>query len=163
MQHAFHDLRGSDGPPEIEEFLDMSNLDIWGTERIRTPSSLCLPIPRYVPRGSETITQPLYVDYGFASLEHCSKLFTDRADTQRIVFTMIEAGRTGGRSEQLSVTSGVNAFSMDLGLSMYDTAQGLMDQFQRELENKPVPGPDITTLKSIIASRKAAGDEHRTT
>ena len=104
-------------PPQIEDFLGSSNLNIWGTDRLKTPPNLDLPIPRYCVQspsrgnlqganaGSQAIgvSSPENINYAFASLEHISDLVERWGDLD-VVYFFIEAGRTGGRREGLRIS-----------------------------------------------------------
>lgn len=98
--------------PRILQFLQSSNLDIWGTERLQTPTELALDIPQHAFRrhsGSSTSETPLQslVDYTFTSLEHRSSLsipFRQAGSWSDLTYTSIEAGKIGGRSSLLSLS-----------------------------------------------------------
>ena len=122
----------NDVPQELSEFLASSNLNVWGTDRLKTPPSLRLPTPRYsIPDASVTRTaipqaspSPNYVDYTFASLEHRSGLVELGRD-YNLVYSVIEAGRTGGRREELSVMAHKTG-SENQGMNLYEVAQKII-------------------------------------
>ena len=129
-------------PQELGEFLASSNLEVWGTGRLKTPPGLRLPIPRYSTseassKGSAKSqvalsefdpVSPIYVDYTFASLEHRSELVELRP-AHDLVYSIIEAGRTGGRREELSVVV-QRTGSKHQGISLYEVAQNLITKSQ---------------------------------
>ena len=94
--------------PALQEFIQSSNLDVWGNERLATPNSLSLTIPGYAIRSvkdphNSGYAQGVSVDYTFASLEHHSRIGSSFSQDTDINYTIIEAGRTGGRREELSI------------------------------------------------------------
>lgn len=124
--------------PPIDEFLERSNLNIWGTDRLKTPSNLTLAVPQYSiqdpPRSNPKdvnadaqVTRPstpLYVDYAFAALEHRCNL-SERRGIFKIEYYVIEAGRTGGRKEGLRLTGHPTAVQ-DPGTALTEVANGLI-------------------------------------
>ena len=98
--------------PQIESFVGNSNFSIWDTERLQTPPSLSLSIPAlavqahpgFDPKAHET----LLVEYTSLGLEHRSSLTTPYRDSDvwpTLTYTNIEAGRLGGRRDELSLHS----------------------------------------------------------
>ncbi|KAL8824118.1 MAG: hypothetical protein Q9191_005285 [Dirinaria sp. TL-2023a] len=135
MYAIFDNLSGV--PQELDEFLASSNLDVWGTDRLKTPPGLRLPIPKYCPSEASStglaksqvaptsdLTAPIYVDYAFTSLEHRSNLVELQA-AHNLVYSIIEAGRTGGRREELLVTAQGKA-SKNQGMILYEAAQKMI-------------------------------------
>ena len=104
--------------PQVAEFLASSNLNIWGTDRLKTPQNLTVPTPCYsisnrsgedqqdhYSKEESTRTNALEdVEYTFVSLEHRSDL-VERRLGHDVVYSVIEAGRTGGRREGLRIVS----------------------------------------------------------
>lgn len=101
--------------PAIQTFLAESNFDIWGTERLKTPPTLKLSIPKYsfhrssqqssgdeADSSSVTKTCSEHTEYEFASLEHRASLGHRSGDLD-VLYSVIEAGRTGGRREGLQL------------------------------------------------------------
>ena len=94
--------------PRIQQFVHDSNLDIWGTERLRTPTALTLDIPHLALR-SHTVAnhkkpQAVLAEYTFTSLEHHSELripFRANEPRMNVMYTSIEAGKIGGRRDEL--------------------------------------------------------------
>lgn len=123
--------------PPIDDFLERSNLNVWGTDRLKTPPNLTLAIPQYSiqdpPRSNPGDANadahitgpsaPLYVDYAFAALEHRCNLSERRGDF-KIEYYVIEAGRTGGRKEGLRLTGHPTAVQ-DPGAALIEVANGL--------------------------------------
>ena len=98
--------------PCITAFVGNSNLNIWGTERLSTPLGLSLSIPAlavqshhgFDPKAHES----LLVDYASLSLEHQSSLmfpYQDPDSWPTLSYTNVEAGRIGGRRDELSLHS----------------------------------------------------------
>lgn len=105
--------------PEIEKFLEASSLRVAGNQRLRTPKSLTVLIPAHTIRpfpaasnDSKTANsgpplggaaQPgVSVEYTFTSLEHRSVVAGLDADSGfRMQYSIVEAGETGGRRDEL--------------------------------------------------------------
>ncbi|KAL6713273.1 hypothetical protein ACLMJK_008738 [Lecanora helva] len=124
--------RGLD--PAIASFIESSNLDIWGTGRLKTPNSLLISIPPHslgpLPAGvSADGVENEPVEYTFASLEHNSELgvpFRQPGSWADLTYTCIEGGRIGGRRDELGMkqprepskaihtASGENAVATDI-------------------------------------------------
>ena len=97
--------------PCLVDFINASNFDIWGSERLRTPNNLRISIPTCLIPGFEenepsTVDGLLPIDYKFAGLEHRSDLNLPLLGSNRPQYTTIEAGRLGGRREELAVSLG---------------------------------------------------------
>ena len=98
--------------PSIEQFIQNSKLDIWGTGRLKTPCDLTLSIPPHALGPShDSLTfrgfENENVRYTFASLEHRSKIgvpFHQPGSWADLTYTSIEAGKIGGRRDELVVT-----------------------------------------------------------
>lgn len=99
--------------PSISTFIEHSNLNVFGQERLRTPTSLTISIPshaiRPVPRTKNDATNKtigsgigsdIPVNYTFARLEHRSS-FSGKLSAASVRYTVIEAGKTGGKREEL--------------------------------------------------------------
>ena len=98
--------------PCIATFVRNSNLKIWGTERLSSPLGLSLSIPAlavqshrgFDPKAHES----LLVDYASLGLEHRSSLtflYQDIDSWPTLSYTNVEAGRIGGRRDELSLHS----------------------------------------------------------
>ena len=98
--------------PQLKDFVDASKLDVWGSGRLRTPNRLQLSIPScLIPdaEGKDSFGDDdglVQINYIFASLEHRSDLNLPVLGTNRPQYTSIEAGRTGGRREELGIDLG---------------------------------------------------------
>ena len=100
--------------PRIADFIQNSNLDVAGTERLKTPTNLTINIPSHTLRSDQTFKKPdtgilpsIRVDYTFSSLAHRSKLsmpFRQAGSWSTITYNTTEAGRIGGRSSSLSLS-----------------------------------------------------------
>lgn len=94
--------------PSIFEFVQNSNLNVWGTSRIQTPANLSLSIPMRALRADSSFAGPsalddngqLPVKYGFAGLDHRSLLHFQYRGLE-VTCTTIEAGQTGGRRTEV--------------------------------------------------------------
>ena len=97
--------------PSIELFIQNSNLDIWGPGRLKTPTDLTLSIP---PHALGNVNDPSFtaklkkneLQYTFASLEHRSEMeipFSQPKSHAELTYTTIEAGKIGGRRNELSL------------------------------------------------------------
>ena len=87
-----------------------SNLGIWGTERLRTPTEITLEIPLHAMRShtlpAEENPTPVLAEYTFTNLEHHSELripFRERDSRTDLTYTSIEAGKIGGRRDELAL------------------------------------------------------------
>lgn len=96
---------------QIKQFVQDSNLDIWGTGRLRTPTSLTISIPPHSlgpisdGRSSEGFERE-QVEYTFASLEHRCEIgvpFHQPGSWADLTYTSIEAGKIGGRRDELGL------------------------------------------------------------
>lgn len=95
--------------PEILAFIEASDLDIWGSDRLKTPSSLALCVPIYTAKGTRDTgsgeNQPERqkpTEYILTGLEHRTQLLAELEGFQ-YEYTVIEAGRVGGRREEFRV------------------------------------------------------------
>ena len=98
--------------PSIHQFINDSNLDIRGTSRLKTPAGLSLVIPLHsvgqIHDGSTTTgsvqEKHIQVEYEFASLDHRSEIqvpMHEPGSSAILTYTVIEAGKVGGRREEL--------------------------------------------------------------
>ena len=90
----------------IHDFVEASNLNIWGEDRLKTPASLQLSIPPHAirprrgpPSLSQTPGSETNVDYVFAGLSHRSSFQVEYLE-YNLEYSIIEAGRTGGRRDE---------------------------------------------------------------
>lgn len=99
--------------PRIQQFIQKSNFNIWGTERLRTPTELTLEIPAHALRTHKQLAGgkvpgAMSVGYTFNSLEHRSELLIPLSETgewSNLTYTNIEAGKLGGRRDELTLTN----------------------------------------------------------
>ena len=98
--------------PCISAFVGNSNLNIWGTERLSTPLGLSLSIPTLSVQSHHSFDpkahESLLVDYASLGLEHRSSLtfqYQDADSWPTLSYTNVEAGRIGGRRDELSLHS----------------------------------------------------------
>ncbi|KAL8784081.1 MAG: hypothetical protein Q9195_009190 [Heterodermia aff. obscurata] len=91
--------------PKLEAFVNASELALWSSERLKTPSSLVLDVPRFATKDRDQIEHQGPVEYAFTALEHRTQLFTKR-DGFQYEYTVIEAGRTGGQREEFRIHVG---------------------------------------------------------
>lgn len=96
---------------QIRQFVQESNLDIWGSGRLKTPNSLKISIPRHAlgsisdGRSTEGYAHE-QVEYTFASLEHKCEVgvpFRQPGSWADLTYTTIEAGKIGGRRDELGL------------------------------------------------------------
>jgi len=97
--------------PGISQFIQNSNLNIWGTERLQTPTELALEIPPFALRPHSSVSSKILkqglVDYTFTSLEHRSSLnipFRQAGSWSDLTYTSTEAGKIGGRRSSLTLS-----------------------------------------------------------
>ena len=94
----------------ILHFIESSNLNIWGQDRLKTPASLQLLIPPHALRSQTGKSKPavdpdseIQVDYVFAGLSHRSFFRVPYLEF-KLEYSIIEAGRTGGRRDELRIS-----------------------------------------------------------
>ena len=103
--------------PRIQQFIQDSNFNIWGTDRLRTPTELALEIPAHAMRPhkgipGEKVPEAMLVDYTFSTLEHRSELLIPigkSGEWSHLTYTNIEAGKLGGRRDELTLTNPVES------------------------------------------------------
>ena len=88
--------------PNLQAFIEASNLAVWGSERLKTPLSLVLDVPRVNGKDQDHTEHQGLVEYDFASLEHRTQLFVVQGDFH-YEHTMIEAGQSGGQREEFRI------------------------------------------------------------
>ena len=107
LPHESNDLRfnseqyaisSAELDPRLSAFIKASNLALWSSDRLKTPSLLFLDVPRKNGKGQDHGL----VKYIFNALEHRTQLFVVQ-DRYRYEFTMIEAGRAGGQREEFRI------------------------------------------------------------
>ncbi|MCJ1284196.1 hypothetical protein MMC26_003527 [Xylographa opegraphella] len=90
--------------PKITDFLSGSNFNVWGENRLQTPSKLNLFVPRFAlpesARGQVEAADGIDVEYVFTSLEYHSYMRT-MYEGCRAYYNTVEAGKTGGRRTDL--------------------------------------------------------------
>jgi hypothetical protein len=100
--HSYISLDNVDTDENLKAFLDGSSLDLRGQERLRTPSSLKMRLPRWVltsEKGSEvgdTTEKDVDVEYMFKALEHRQTIDLT-LEGKRAEWVNVEGGITGGR------------------------------------------------------------------
>ncbi|TAQ85961.1 hypothetical protein B7494_g5728 [Chlorociboria aeruginascens] len=96
--------------PQIEEFIEMSNLDLMSSKPIETPPKITLPIAKFLckPPGVDLLGQAktesnnVDVEYLFAGLEY-RKTIAMSFKGWLLLYTSIEAGKAGGRRGELKL------------------------------------------------------------
>ena len=88
--------------PNLSAFIQASNLNLWGSERLKTPPSLVLDVPGFNSREQGRIEDLGPIEYVFTALEHRTQLSAVR-DGFQYEYTMIEAGRIGGQREEFRI------------------------------------------------------------
>ncbi len=126
--------------PRIRDFVAASNLNIWGEDRLKTPASLTISIPPHALQSqtgrSNTLPDPgleIPVNYIFAGLSHRSFL-QDEFLKFFMEYSTIEAGRTGGRRDELRLSlPGVIRAHDSKGLfsSFFRAAHDLVQEFKQ--------------------------------
>lgn len=104
---------GEHPSPRISTFIENSNLNVFGQDRLRTPTNLTISVPSHAIRPvfgtkDDAINKTcvpetgpdILVNYTFARLEHRSS-FSGRLFGGSVRYTVIEAGKTGGKREEL--------------------------------------------------------------
>lgn len=96
---------------QIKKFVQDSNLEIWGSGRLKTPTGLTISIPPHAlgpisdGRSKEGFEREK-VEYSFASLEHRCEIgvpFRQPGSWADLTYTSIEAGKIGGRRDELGL------------------------------------------------------------
>lgn len=97
--------------PAISRFLEASELNLLGGQRLRTPSDLSVSIPKFAihPKSifQEAEGSHFAAVYAFASIEHLSSIRIPIQKGQRfeLSYTTIEAGQAGGRRSEVRLTT----------------------------------------------------------
>ncbi|KAL9610678.1 MAG: hypothetical protein Q9167_004626 [Letrouitia subvulpina] len=97
--------------PAISRFLEASNLNLSGGQRLRTPSDLSISIPKFAihPKSifQEAEDSHFATVYTFASIEHLSSITipVQRGQRFELSYTTIEAGQAGGRRSEVRLTT----------------------------------------------------------
>ena len=100
---------GSSFEETINKFIQASNLDIFGQDRLRTPPKAQILIPKHALLNAKRTTltkisdipdEGLLAQYTFSSLEHRSSLSTSYEGC-KLQYSIIEAGKTGGRRSEI--------------------------------------------------------------
>ena len=117
--------------PCLTAFVEASQLDIWRSERLRTPNTLRLSIPTAsISKRKGHAALPdrdvVTVEYQFAGLEHRSHVNLIPVGNKRAQYNTIEAGRIGGRREELTINLRSLAGS-SRNLSDREVAKGLLE------------------------------------
>lgn len=88
--------------PKVKRFVEESNFNVWGEERLRTPSKLSLRIPKWtIQQGAaEELTRPIEVEYAYDSMEYLSYMSMMYRGVP-MFYTTVEAGKAGGRRTEL--------------------------------------------------------------
>ena len=140
--HSYLTFLRNNTDPSLLSFIDSSNLDIWGTDRLRTPSRVQLSIPKYVigPRSSSSQLanggESVDVEYAFVSLEQRSSLNLEY-EGYPLSYTTIEAGRSGGRRDELC-----------LHMPATETTPKHV-KGPKPLTLQPVGGPNLLNLSAV--------------
>ena len=104
ISSSFVESMGNNVDPSILSFVENSHLDIWGRDHLRTPPKIELSIPGHAtkqsPGTNERLTESLRAEYAFLSLEQRSSLHLNYQGFP-LVYTTIEAGKSGGRRDEL--------------------------------------------------------------
>lgn len=108
-----HIFSGAQVDPRITDFLEASNLNVFGQERLKTPPQLTLSVPAHAiwnPQARDSRTKNTStaihasshqtIEYKFSSLEHQTFLSWPVPEGT-MKYTVIEAGMAGGRREEL--------------------------------------------------------------
>lgn len=111
-QHVCANTKDNKIDPGITSFVQQSNFDIWGTERLKTPLGLSLSIPALAIQSHHGFDPKshdmLLVAYTSLGLEHRSSLtipYQEPDSWPTLTYTNIEAGRIAGRRDELSLHS----------------------------------------------------------
>ena len=145
------------------DFVKSSSLNIWGNDRLTTPNDLTLTVPphtlRVDPKREKDMYKPkdilergLSVQYTFTRLEHRSTIRTSFMENTQVDYTIIEAGRTGGRREELSITNRPRLEEESAGFSK----DNLVSQSEKQSNSNIIKGrrgkklsPEDSKAKSL--------------
>ncbi len=125
-----YDQQPSD--PCLIAFIEESQLDIWGSRRLRTPNNLQLSIPASsIPSTGGELPlldgSAISVNYRLAGIEHRSFVSLAPIGLYTPEYNTIQAGRTGGRREELAIRLGRQIKMNRPGDIRRDTAKGLLE------------------------------------
>lgn len=132
----------------IQQFIQESNFNIWGTERLRTPTELTLEIPAHALRphkqlAGEKAPGAMSVDYTFNSLEHRSELLIPISETgewSNLTYTNIEAGKLGGRRDELTLDNSMESHEVPSTNAKNSNAATILSKVNtliNAIENQP--------------------------
>ena len=96
--------------PRIINFIANSNLDIWGTARLKTPSTVSVSIPKQALRKTHTgangdlfeaYNPDALVEYSFFSMHQKSYVQSPLGEHLQVRYSSIESGKMGGRRDEI--------------------------------------------------------------
>lgn len=88
--------------PRIQRFVEESNFDVWGEERLRTPPKLRLRIPKWAisQDAGQDIARTVGVEYAYDSMEYLSYMSMSYRGVS-MSYSTVEAGKAGGQRSEL--------------------------------------------------------------
>ena len=124
--------------PKILRFVEESNFDAWGEERLRTPSKLSLRIPKWAIQqdAAAELTRTIGVEYAYDSMEYHSYMDLMYCGV-RMVYTTIEAGKAGGRRTELRFDTTLEGPTRVKGdfVPFFDTVREFVARMNRQRDS----------------------------
>lgn len=133
--------------PNLSAFIKASNLALWGSERLKTPSSLVLDVPRFNGKDEYDIEHQGPVEYAFTTLEHRTQ-HVSLQNKFGYEYTTIGAGRTGGERQEFRIYS-------------RDQSQASSEEYTDIFQNLFREATEWITDMSQYANRPSYGPFHR--
>ena len=150
--------------PALLDYIQRSNFDIWGTDRLTAAPRLQLRVPGFATRpflassidsnDHDTIAEDIVCQYVFTSMEHKSRMSL-KYQNAAVNYSTIEAGISGGRRDELTLGFDPPRKGIDLANNFPNLADGFQDfyltvrQFLVEKSRKP----DASTTTALDADQ----------
>ena len=156
--------------PQILAFIASSNLDVWGSARLKTPSCLTLSVPHYggshdtseIPsanlRSETQSTSRTPAEYTFSSLEHHSQISYSHRDFS-YTYTIIEAGRIGGRREEFRITAPTKIDRSTTGKGIISALYDRATRWVAEMCKRITPDEKEQPTTKVLIENKASQRE----
>lgn len=123
--------------PKVKRFVEESNFNVWGEERLRTPSKLSLRIPKWAIQDAadQDLTRTTGVEYAYDSMEYLSYMSMMYRGVP-LIYTTVEAGKAGGRRSELRFEAPLfeSTSVKDEFISFFDTVREFVARMDRRNE-----------------------------
>lgn len=122
--------------PALLDYVQRSNFDIWGTDRLTAAPRLQLRVPGFATRpflashlnsnNDDIIAEDIVCQYVFTSMEHKSRMSL-KYQNAAVNYSTIEAGISGGRRDELTLGFDPRRKGVDLANKFPNLADGFPD------------------------------------